>query len=207
MDRYRLVDLVLLLGMTAAGVHAAQAPSATGQKPQTPAARAVERTKPPETSEPAGEFTIRRLDAPLPVDGRTWIATKQVSTAGTLTAPNRQFTLALEEASSNDVVRFRIFFTQAGSQRVQLDAGRAVYAFVTPDSRWIIFDPLEVVDVTNWRRYSLSRAFNVDSYVVLRAMSSDGRRLFVSRKNCPFDCQNIPDEYYEIGLPARTGGL
>jgi hypothetical protein len=55
--------------------------------------------------------------------------------------------------------------------------------------------------------HSLSQAFNIEPYVLLRAISSDGRRLLVSRQDCPFDCRNTRNEYYEVGLPAAKGNL
>jgi hypothetical protein len=37
--------------------------------------------------------------------------------------------------------------------------------------------------------------------VGLRAISADGRRLFISQRDCPFDCRNVPEKFYEIQLP------
>lgn len=110
--------------------------------------------------------------------------------------------LAEAKEHSGDVVRFRVSFTESGRGRVQLDPGLSAYAYISPDSRWIISEPLEVVDVLNWRRYSLSKSFKIGPYVVLKASSADGRRLFISRQACPFDRQHIPPEYFEIGLPS-----
>jgi hypothetical protein len=164
----------------------------------------ADRSKPPSALDSAGGFTVRRLSAPVAIDGRTWIAIESGSTAGLLRAPNARFTLTLDEAKEHagDVVRFRISFIERGGKRVQLDSALSAYAYISSDSRWIISEPLEVVDVVNWRRYSLSKSFNVDPYIVLRAISADGRRLFVSRQPCAFDCQHLPHEYFEIGFPA-----
>ena len=200
--------MVLLAGMIAtAGAAGREGLIAQAPKPQTNAAPRVDRSKPPETAEPGAEFTVRRLSEPPAVDGRTWMMISQVSAARSLRAPNGQFTLTLEESTSVEVVHFRVYFTEGAGPRVQIDPGSAAYAFLSPDSRWIIVGPLEVIDVTNWRRYSLSSTFKIDPYVVLRAISSDGRRLVISRQDCPFDCRNAPDEYYEIALPARTGAF
>ena len=163
----------------------------------------ADRSKPPSVVEAPDGFTVRRLSGPVPIDGHTWIAIETANAAGRVRAPNARFTLTLEEAKDHagDVVRFRIFFTEGGGARVQLHPGVAAYAYITPDSRWIVSDPLDVVDVRNWRKYSLSKSFNIASYIIPRAISADGRRLFISRQACPFDCQNIPHEYFEIGFP------
>jgi hypothetical protein len=39
-------------------------------------------------------------------------------------------------------------------------------------------------------------------YIIVRAISADGQRLFISRQPCPFDCQGFPNDYYEIVFPA-----
>lgn len=165
----------------------------------------ADRSKPPSVVDAPDGFTVRRLSGPVSIDRRNWIAIETVSAAGRLRAPNSRFTLTLEEAKDHagDVVRFRVFFSEAGSERVRLDPDVAAYAYISPDSRWIVSEPLEVIDVLNWRRYSLSKSFKVNPYVVLRAISADGRRLFISQHVCASDCQNIPPEYFEIGFPAR----
>lgn len=167
----------------------------------------VDRSKPPRVADSAEGFTVRRLEGPIPVDGRTWIAIETVRAPGTTRAPNGQFTLTLSESTSVDVVHNRISFSEVGRAPVVLDPGLAVYAYITPDSRWIISGTLEVIDVRNWRKYSLSRAFKIEPWVVLRAMSDDGRRLFISRQPCPFDCQHLPNEYYEVTFPEREPAL
>ena len=164
----------------------------------------VDRSTPPRMAEGAGGFTVRSLSALPLVDGRTWIEVRdQFVSDGTYRAPNGQFTLTLEDKPENahNVASFAIYFTDGNGTRSQLDPGFAVYTYITPDSRWIISDPLEAIDVTNWVKYSLSKALHIDSYVVMRAISPDGRRLVISRQTCAFDCAHIPDEYYEIGIP------
>lgn len=166
-------------------------------------AQAGDRSMPPRAAEGTGGFTIRRLaEAPV-IDGRTWIETHdQVMTTGTSRAPNGQFTLIMEDAPDRggDVARFAIYFSDGRAPRVLLDPDVA-YTYISPDSRWIISEPLEAIDVTTWIKYSLSKAFNIEPYVVMRAISPDRRRLYISRQACPFDCRHIPDEHYEIRFP------
>jgi hypothetical protein len=162
----------------------------------------IDRSQPATVVTSEGGFTVRRLSSPIAVDGRAWIAVPGISSRQTVRAPNGQFTLTLEEASADDLVRFRIYFAEEGRPRVQLDPGGAVYASITSDSRWIFIDPIDIVDVRAWRRYNLSKLFNIDRYVIVRAISADGRRLFISRQPCQFDCQGLPNDYYEIAFPA-----
>lgn len=163
----------------------------------------VDRSMPPRVVASADGFTVRRLMEPVAIDGRAWIAIDSVSAAGPVRAPNGRFTLTLEEAKEHagDVVRFRVFFAE-GARRIQLDPDVAAYAYISPDSRWIVTDPLEIVDVLTWRQYSLSKSFEISPYVVLKAISADGGRLFIARQACAFDCPNIPLEYFEIAFPS-----
>ena len=166
------------------------------------ATQTVDRSQPPRVDASAGGFTVRRLDKPVTVDGRSWIAVESIYGAKPVRAPNGQFTLTLEKASEHDLVEFRVYFAEEGRARVEL-AGKAVYASITSDSRWIFIDPIDIVDVRTWRRYNLSELFKIDRYVSVQAMSADGGKLFISRQPCPFDCQGHPNDYYEITFPAR----
>jgi hypothetical protein len=171
--------------------------------PHHPDAPSVNRSRPPAVMESAGAFTIRRLTELPPIDGRDWSPIENI-TSGSLQSPDGRFTLTLEHSPENtgDLGRSRVYYTHAGGSRVQIDPGMALSASITRDSRWIvIIAPLEVIDVRAWRRYSLSKAFGIEPYVLVRGVSADGRRLLISRQPCPFDCQHLPNTYYEISLP------
>jgi hypothetical protein len=163
---------------------------------------APDRSKPPVGDASAGGFTVSRLPGPVTVDGRTWVAVDPIFGTRTVRAPNGEFTLSLTDPNEEgDVARFRLAFIERGAQPVTLTADPVSYAYVTNDSRWILFEPLEVIDVSAWRRYSLGKVFGISPYVVPMAIAPDGRRLIIRRQVCPFDCRELPDEYYEIGFP------
>jgi hypothetical protein len=172
------------------------------------ATQSVDRSRPPTFFDGDGGFTVRRLADPISVDGRNWIEVRSIATGKGFRAPNGAFTLTFRElADSGELVRDRVFFAEG--TRVPVEIERAsTYTYVTPDSRWIVLEPIEVIDVTTWRRYSLSKVFKIEPFVVLRAISSDRRRLYLSRQPCPFDCQHLPHEYYEITFPLTqpSGG-
>jgi hypothetical protein len=166
------------------------------------AMQAIDRSQPPRVEASAGGFTARRLDNPITVDGRVWIPVKEIIGVQTVRAPSRQFAIKLEEASSVEVGHFRVWFIQNDGTAVLIAPGTAIYSFITPDSRWIINGTLEAIDVRDWRAYSLSKAFNIEPYVILDAISADGRRLLISQRPCWVDCGSFPAKYYEIGFPA-----
>ena len=72
---------------------------------------------------------------------------------------------------------------------------------MTPDGRYIITEPLYALDVRNWKQYALFEALKIPNYTTSEAISGDGRRLLVSRRDCAMDCKEVPVEYYELMLP------
>jgi len=161
-------------------------------------------TAPPVLQAVPPDFTIRPLSGPVAIDGKAWIAAEPVSVPQTVRSSDGAFTVSLSEPNAQgDVRRFRLRFTGRSGRPVNLAPRAVSYVYVTPDSRWIFFEPLEVIDVRVWRRYSLSTIFNIQPYVAPQAISSDGRRLVIWRRECPLDCRGVEAQYYEVGLPAE----
>jgi hypothetical protein len=168
---------------------------------ETPVTQGGDRSKAPPVEPSSGGFTIRRLSGPVTVDGRMWIAVNPIVDTMTVNSANGQFTLSLVAPNDEgDVRRWRLLFAGRGGGPVTI-ADVVSYTYVTNDSRWIFFEPIDVVDVRTWRRYGLSKTFGIRPYAGPTAISADGRRLIISRRNCPFDCPSEPVEYFEIGFP------
>src|SRR5689334_8610051 len=75
-------------------------------------ARAADRSRPPVADPSPGGFTIRRLDAPVVVDGRQWIAVSLMMGNSRISAPNQQFSVTLADPNEEgDIVRYRATFT------------------------------------------------------------------------------------------------
>jgi len=169
-----------------------------------PGAQRVDRSKSPAIEASAGEFTIRRLSGPVTIDGKTWVAVTTIIGTQTVRAPNGEFTLSLGEPNDDgDVRRFPLALAERGGTPAALTSDVVSYAFVTSDSRWIFFEPLDVIDVRTWRRYDLAKAFGIQNYIVPEAISANGQRLTIARRDCPFDCRGLPTEYYEIRFPPN----
>jgi hypothetical protein len=168
------------------------------------AAQTVDRSAPPVVQEAAPGFSVRRLPGPITIDGQNWIAVNPVVGIQTVFARSGEFALSFADpVDDGDVERFQLTLVDNGGRRVLLSQDAVSYVYVTPDSRWIFIEPLEVIDVRTWRRYRLSRLFGIDPYVLPEAISSDGRRVIIRRQMCAFDCQGSPVEYYEVGLPGN----
>ena len=166
------------------------------------AAQSGDRTGPPAAVDSPSGFVLRRLDGPVKVDGRTWLAVDPRMAAGRIDAPNGSFAVTLSAPSeAGDVVRFLATFSAGTGRSLSLGSEPVSYALVTPDSRWILTEPLIVIDVQTWRRYNLSKAFGLEPYIVPHAMSADGRRLVFWRRPCAVDCASLPTEHFELAFP------
>ena len=94
-----------------------------------------------------------------------------------------------------------MLFQRGPAASVRIDAGFTAWVFVTPDARYIITEPLYALDVRNWTQYALFEALQIPNYVMMDAISENGRRLLVSRRDCAMDCKEKRVEYYELILP------
>jgi hypothetical protein len=84
---------------------------------------------------------------------------------------------------------------------VRIDADYTGWVFVTPDGRYIITEPLYALDVREWKHYALFEALQIPNYTTIEAISRDGTRLLISRRDCAVDCKDRRIEYYELTLP------
>ena len=50
--------------------------------------------------------------------------------------------------------------------------------FVTSDGRYIVTEPLYVLDVREWKQYALFESLQIPNYTKIEAISRDGKRLF-----------------------------
>jgi hypothetical protein len=94
-----------------------------------------------------------------------------------------------------------VLFHRAGGAPVRIDVSFTGWVFVTPDGRYVITEPLYALDVRQWKQYALFEALKIPNYVNIEAISRDGRRLVVSRRDCAMDCKDVRVEYYELVLP------
>jgi hypothetical protein len=152
-----------------------------------------------------GHFTARTLSrAPL-IDGHEWIAADVhlTSSPGRVTLPTRAFALTATDCGDHDgdFVRCQVLLHRGRTAPVRIDDGFTGWVFVTPDARYIVTEPLYVLDVREWKQYALFDALHISNYTKIEALSRDGKRLFISRRDCAMDCRDVRTEYYELILP------
>jgi hypothetical protein len=162
-------------------------------------------TKPPPVLKSAGQFSATQLSAPPLIDGREWVAA-DVQTAGSegkVPVPTRAFSLTTTDCGdhSGDVERCQLLFQRGRATPVRIDEGFTGWVFVTPNGRYIVTEPLYVLDVREWKQYALFESLGISNYTKIEAISRDGTRLFISRRDCAMDCRDVHDEYFELTLP------
>ena len=162
-------------------------------------------TQPPTIVRSAGQFTARPLSQPPVIDGRAWVPADVQPTysPGNVPLRTQTFSLTLRDCGDHggDFTRCQLLFRRGRGAPVRIDAGFTGWVFVTPDGRYVITEPLYVLDVRNWTQYALFEALKIPNYTTIDAISGDGRRLLVSRRDCAMDCRDVRVEYYELILP------
>ena len=168
------------------------------------APQAPDRASPPAETPGAGGFTIQRLPGRVGIDGRAWMCADLRTGEPPVFKPSGadyelQFT---EPNNSGDFERWSVALARPGSPPVPLTGDRQTsFVYVTPDARYIFVEPLAVIDVMTWRRYSLDSAFGLAPYIEVVATTRD-RRLFLQRSSCAMDCSRRTDEeYFELTIP------
>jgi hypothetical protein len=184
------LNLVLLVAVTATGV-------------ETPSvAQSSDVTRPPIIVEAAPQFGAAQLKRPPIIDGREWIAAnvETTSSPGPVSVQTKAFSLTVADCGDHggDFDRCQLFFHRGGATPVRIDAGYTGWVFVTADGRYIVTEPLYVLDVREWKQYALSESLQIPNYTTIEAISRDGKRLLISRRDCVIDCSNLRVEYYEL---------
>lgn len=167
-------------------------------------AQGVDRSMPPSLDTSTGGFTITRLSAAVVIDGQRWVAA-QPNFGGEqlVNATSGQFAVMLREPNdSGDVRRYGATFKEPGRDPVSLTPDAVSWALLA-DNRWILLESLDIIDIRAWRRYSLAKQSGIAPHASPVAVSADGRRVVIARRDCAVDCTDIKPEYFEMRLPAR----
>jgi hypothetical protein len=183
-------QLVLLVGLVAMWVESASL------------AQSADVTKPPPILKSAGQFSAAQLTRPPLIDGREWIAAnvQTASSPGTVPMQTQAFSLTLRDCGDHggDFERCQVLFQRGRATPVRIDAGLTGWVFVTSDGRYVVTEPLYVLDVREWKQYALFESLQIPNYTKIEAISRDGKRLLISRTDCAIDCRDVRVDYYEL---------
>ena len=159
---------------------------------------------PPPVVTSAGGFTTVKIGHEPQINGREWVAAdvRTTSSAEAQVVRTGSFSLTTTDCGDHgDFERCRLLFRRGSAAPVRIGDGFTAWVYVTPDGRYIFTEPLYALDVRAWKEYALFQALHIRNYVSIDAISRDGRRLLISRRDCAIDCGNQPREHYELTLP------
>jgi hypothetical protein len=142
-------------------------------------------TKPPPILNSAGQFRAARLSRPPLIDGREWIAANVQPTfsPGTVAVPTNTFSLTTTDCGDHggDFDRCQLLFHRGRATPVRIDHEFTGWVFVTPNGRYIVTEPLYVLDLREWRQHALFEALHIPNYTNIGAISRDGKRVMSHR--------------------------
>ncbi len=118
-------------------------------------------------------------------------------------APNGTFSLKFEPANEDtgDFERYFLIFEKNG-QKIRIDQGFTAWAYITPDSRYVITEPLYLFDANKQVTVDLSKELAISNYVQIEGVALDYKRLLVSRINAAMEGMgDQKPEWFEISLP------
>jgi hypothetical protein len=162
--------------------------------------------QPPPLVNWAAKFKAVRLSRAPVIDGREWVGTEVQTTSspGKVALPTQAFSLTATDCGDHngDFERCQLLLQRGRAAPVRIDRGYTGWVFVTPDGRYVVTEPLYVLDVREWNQYALAEALQISNYTNIEAIAADGSRLLISRRDCVMDCRgDVNVEYYELRLP------
>src|SRR5918999_4926826 len=115
----------------------------------------------PKTVSGAGGFTARRLAKPPIIDGKNWTSVEvtngDVSTA--MAPPDLSYVLTFVDpgVDTGDFERYELMFKRGAAPAVRIDDHFTGWAYISSDGRYVFMEPLTVLDVASWRKYTLAQ--------------------------------------------------
>jgi hypothetical protein len=132
-----------------------------------------------------------------PLKGPDWVETSATKvdqgTSDTivLSSPNDRFHLRLTESTNNegDVAAYLVTLTWKGDDKSRVSLGISTGTVISPDSRYIMLEPLQLIDVDAWKLYDLRKALKLkEGYFMVDRWTKDGKKILVHSVQCPYDC-------------------
>jgi hypothetical protein len=145
-----------------------------------------------------------------PLKGPDWVEMSEIkfghgaSDAIVLNSSNGKFSLRLTEspADEGDVAAYLVNLIRKGEEQCRVSLGISTGAVISPDSRYIMLEPLKLIDVEAWELYDLRKALQLkEGYFTVDRWTKDGKKVLVHVVHCPYDCPAEESiEYWLIEL-------
>ena len=179
---------------------------------------APDRSRPPANAEGQGPAKSARLlkranrkaesnESSHPLQGPDWIEMDEEkadhlgSNALAWKSSDGRFSITFTESPENedDVAVYHVKLTWTGANKTQVDLGISTGAVISPDSKYVVLEPLKLIDTEEWKIYDLRKAFNLkEGYISVDRWSKDGKKFVVHSTQCAYDC--LPSETMEYWL-------
>jgi hypothetical protein len=155
--------------------------------------------KPPPLEKTPIGFQKKELPS-NPLERSQYWEKAQASEGTPLNASNGEFSLKFGGSEPiGDLMRSIVVFEKRG-QSIQLTAAVA-WAYITPDSRYVIWEPLTILDVKAWKKYDVSEDIDIPNYVTIEGIGRDHKRLLISWVDGIYEGAIKNLKWYEITLP------
>ena len=120
-------------------------------------------------------------------------------------SPDRGFSIKFEhpKTDTGDMERFNLFIkTKQHKAYMKLGREFTAWAYITPDGRFIFWEPFFVLDFKNGKVYNLSKALGLPVFVNMESWAQDNKSFIVSTRACGTDCSpdNNKTDYYLIEI-------
>ena len=124
------------------------------------------------------------------IDGRAWMLVHPYAGAEAVVRPaGADYELRFSDRTEErGVARWTVTLDRGGRQTTLTTDAKSSFAYVTPGARYIVIEPLVVIDTTTGQRYALDAGPGMK----IVAIAQDGTRLFLERAD---------GEPFELTLP------
>ena len=132
-----------------------------------------------------------------PLKGPAWIEVDEAkdshpsSNEIVLNSGDHKFSVKLTESPENegDTAVYRVSLIWNSGNKTPVDLGVSTGAIISPDSKYVVVEPLRLVDIDAWEAYDLRKAFSLkEGYVGVDRWSKDGKKFIVHLTQCVYDC-------------------
>jgi hypothetical protein len=134
--------------------------------------------------------TVRPLPGRPGIDGRAWIFVDLYTGSSAVVRPRgADYDLRFSDRKDEGgVARWTVTLVRDGRQTPLTGETKTSFAYVAPGSRYVVVEPLTIIDTTTGQR----QALDAGPGMKIIAVAQDGKRLFLERAD---------GEPFELTLP------
>ena len=140
---------------------------------------------------PRSSNVQKEIDAFIPKSPTDWVPVGEMINSANQKFVSKAKTFTIksgnEAPESGDLARFPFELIRDG-KKANLARQPISWVTVTPDEKYIIFEPLIVLDAVSWKELDLTKVRDSQGYFQLLKYSSTGKKIIVAEFTCAMDC-------------------